>query len=643
MNTAQTLTSKSSAAPMHALPSGKRIVVPFSKLFLSANNVRSAQSPSTEGLKRLAAMIEVDGLLADLHASPEVIKGVATGRYAVEAGGRRWRALGLLVEARKLAAQAPIHCIVVDAPNATGVSLAENLGQESMSPADEFSAFAKLKTEGKDTDSIAKHFGVSSLHVQRRMKLAAVAPVLFELFREGKVTLDQMMALASVDDHKRQLAAWKSMPEYNRTASALRRSLTEEEVIATDDRVKLITLKRYQASGGTLRKDLFSDEVYLDDAGLANLLVAEVLTEHAESVKEEGWAWVEIFERMGYEERSQFSQPPVRHLPEGDAARTAREALEARLSALEDEYNEASDADETSDELSAALEAIDKQCEGITAELDAARRALIDTSSYDKTQLGAIVTVQSGTVQVLRGYMTADAAKAATKASARTGLNATGAAAPVAEEFSERLLVDLTSHRTAALQAALCGNPQVALVALAARMAVQVFSGHGAPSSPVGVSVKTCRSALERDGTNFATSAAAKLLDAETAKWKSLLPQDSAEWLGFLFDQPQEVMLSLLAYCTAQSVDVVQRRSGANSQSVLIAQALSLDMNDYWSAGAENFFSHVSKAKIVEVVTEVAGAGAAKDLAKMKKPEAVLAAVAALVDQRWLPTPLRAG
>lgn len=74
-----------------------------------------------------------------------------------------------------------------------------------------------------------------------------------------------------------------------------------------------------------------------------------------------------------------------------------------------------------------------------------------------------------------------------------------------------------------------------------------------------------------------------------------------------------------------------------------IAQAIAVDMKAYWSAGAANFFSHVSKAELVEVVTEAAGAGAAKDLAKMKRPEAVHAAVAALADQRWLPTTLRAG
>ena len=635
---------KGVAAVTAPLPTSKRITVPFSNLFLSKSNVRSAKDHSEEGIRRLAAMIESGGLLSDLHVSRELKNGLPTGRFGVEAGGRRWRALGLLVSASKMHPDEPINCKEVEEGSETSVSLAENLGQEAMHPADEFAAFAALHAQKKSLDDIANHFGVSVVHVQRRMRLAAVAPSLVAMFREGRATLDQMMALASVDDQKRQVAVWKGLPEYSRSAGAIKRKLTETEVNATDPRVKLITRARYEASGGTTRKDLFTDEVFLDDPGLVDLLVAEVLTERADAVRAEGWAWVEIIEQMGYEEQQRFREPPVRYMPESDAARVEREALEAKLDALEDRYNDGADSVDDSEDAMSALEAIDAECDVIRGELEAARRARIDTSGYDKAQLGAVVTTQAGTIQVQRGLMTAEAARAAAQSNDRAGRgDASGALAGgkgAPEEFSERLMADLTSHRTAAMQAALIGNAQVALAVLAHGMASDLFGRHGAGSNPARVSVKGCRAGLERDATNFGESAAAKVLDAERDRWESLLPEDPNDWLSWLIAQPQATVLSLLAYCTAQSVDLVQRRSRPTVEGDKIAAALSLDMADWWTPGADNFLAHVPKAKVIEAVTAAAGDAAAKDLPKMKKPEAVAAAAALLAGTRWLPTPL---
>jgi len=123
-------TRKGVAAVTAPLPTSKRITVPFSSLFLSKSNVRSAKDHSEEGIKRLAAMIEAGGLLSDLHVSRELKNGLPTGRFGVEAGGRRWRALGLLVSAKKMHSDEPINCKEVEEGSETSVSLAENLGQE---------------------------------------------------------------------------------------------------------------------------------------------------------------------------------------------------------------------------------------------------------------------------------------------------------------------------------------------------------------------------------------------------------------------------------------------------------------------------------------------------------------------------------
>ena len=625
------------------LAASDRLTVPLSKLFRSPNNVRS-KIANPDGIRQLAAMIEAEGLLHDLHVSPEHKKGQPTGRFGVEAGGRRLEALNWLAVEGRLHPDAPIGCRAVTEGAATAVSLSENLGQEPMSPVDEFHAFAKLAAEGKSVEVIAGRFGVTVVHVQRRMRLAAVAPELLTLYRDGAATLDQMMALACVDDPKRQLAAWKSLPSYSRTPAHLKEKLLQEEVEATDARVTLVTLARYEASGGTLRCDLFTDEVFLSDPGLLDLLVAEVLTEKADSVKAEGYAFVETLTSMGYEERQRFREAPAKYLPETDEVSRQREAMEAELDTVEGQLEAVYDSDDESDEASATAERLEAEDRALRARIEALRQSRLDTSGHDKSTLGAIVTTEGGKLKVIRGVMTADAARKAEQtgrlpsASGAMTVGTTSAAKP---EYSERLMADLTSHRTGAVQAALTANVPVALVVLAHRLATDLLGRSGAEDHPVKVSARACRFALERDATNFAQSAAARSLDSQRERWETVMPQKAQERLAWLLVQPQAVVLELLAFCTAETVDLVQRRAARDLLGEQLATALNLDMADWWSAGEANFLAQVPKAKLVEVVTEAVGIQAASPLPKMKKPEACAAAALKLFDTRWLPTPLR--
>ena len=73
-----------------------------------------------------------------------------------------------------------------------------------------------------------------------------------------------------------------------------------------------------------------------------------------------------------------------------------------------------------------------------------------------------------------------------------------------------------------------------------------------------------------------------------------------------------------------------------------LAVALGLDMADWWEPGAESYLAAVPKAKIIQAVVEARGEAAARDLAAMKKAEAVRVAAERLAGSRWLPAPLRA-
>lgn len=88
--------------------------IPFDKLSLSQANVRRIKAGIS--VEELAESIARRGLIQSLHVRPLLDEaGAETGRYEVPAGGRRFRALELLVRQKRLPKTAPVPCIVSEA------------------------------------------------------------------------------------------------------------------------------------------------------------------------------------------------------------------------------------------------------------------------------------------------------------------------------------------------------------------------------------------------------------------------------------------------------------------------------------------------------------------------------------------------
>lgn len=264
-----------------------RSFVPFNKLVLSPTYQARPENPAAPlPLTELAASIEAAGLLHNLI----VVRG-ARGVHEVCAGGRRLRAMALLVEQGRWAENQPVPVLVVPAEQALMASLIENVEREALNPADEFAAFARLIDGGRSVEDVAAAFGVTPQVVKRRLKLAAVSPALLTLFREGGIGLDCLMVLASIDDPARQEQLWQQLPEWNRSADQLRRLLTRGEVESDRDGVAIfVTVAAYEAAGGQLRRDLFSDDgkAYLQDAALLERLALDKLQQPARELAAEG-------------------------------------------------------------------------------------------------------------------------------------------------------------------------------------------------------------------------------------------------------------------------------------------------------------------------------------------------------------------
>jgi ParB family chromosome partitioning protein len=205
----------------------------------------------------------------------------------------------------------------------------------------------------------------------------------------------------------------------------------------------------------------------------------------------------------------------------------------------------------------------------------------------------------------------------------------------------ESLMRNLSSHRTAALQACMLSQQKVTLAALAHHMACGLFDHYAAHSGPLKISCSNPWHALERQSPTVGTSLAAHTMAEERARWTALLPEQRGDWLQWFIDQPLEQSLSMIVLGTAQTVDAVKGQVQHQDNARALAQALHLDMVQWWSPAPENYLSLVPKAQLVEAVAETQGAHKVQDMGKLKKAEAIALAEKALAGTGWLPLPLR--
>jgi ParB family transcriptional regulator, chromosome partitioning protein len=126
--------------------------IPFNKLVLSQSNVRRVKAGVS--VEQLAESIAQRTLLQSLSVRAVVdADGQETGMFEVPAGGRRYRALELLVKQKRMAKTQPVPCVLRDGGIAEDDSLAENDERVGLHPLDQFRAF-KLLRDGVEPQAI---------------------------------------------------------------------------------------------------------------------------------------------------------------------------------------------------------------------------------------------------------------------------------------------------------------------------------------------------------------------------------------------------------------------------------------------------------------------------------------------------------
>ena len=626
----------------------------LSNLVASPMNVRRHSASSVE---ELAALIASQGLLHPLIVTEHMVGRSRAGKlkFAVAAGERRRKALLLLQHRGHLARTHEVLCELVSPERALEVSVAENSGREALHPADEFEAFKAMIDGGKGIEDVAARFGVSVLTVQRRLKLSALSPKLLALYRQDGINLDQLMALAISDDHVAQERAWFDAQPWERSPAALRRKLTAGEVEAAGHAlVRFVGIDAYEAAGGVVRRDLFDDEQsrYLSDSALLQRLAAEKLEALAAAVVQEGWAWVEPRLELDSQALRQFS-PCVHTLREPTSQeRDELAALDRRTVELEQQAQALDDAPEWSAD---EAECIDLEEQDIAARRKVLREGLKTWSPDVKGHAGAIVTVsREGDGEVIRGFVR-DTDRKALRAQQSVGRSRAAERGPSTDNpasnlavsepsgagCSESLAKRLAAHRTVASQLALSRNTPVALAALAHVLAQRVFvADYRRSGSALQISTQPPEFALHAAADDLKQSTAWQALEAARLACKERLPEHASSWLPWLIALPQAELLDLLALCGALTLNALPS-AGATLDANAIAQAVNLDMADWWEPTPQGYLNHVPKAQIVQALKE-AGADLVDDgVGALKKDALVAKAHARLAGKRWLPAPLR--
>tara|TARA_R110001592_G_scaffold343029_1_gene633167 strand:- start:4827 stop:6707 length:1881 start_codon:yes stop_codon:yes gene_type:complete len=578
-------------------------MITLSKLQVSAKNVRKT-APDKDADTRLMASIASQGVLQNLVVVPE-----GKGKFGVVAGGRRLRALQALAKKSVVGANCEVPCLVKGKDSdITEISLAENVGQETMHPADTYVAYSEMVAQGVSIEDIAAKFGVTAKVVRKRLKLGLVAPKLLDEYRSGKLDLDCIMSFTVSDDQERQLACYKELSGSHIYARAIKNWLMGEAVSVRNGIGAFVGKAAYINHGGVLTEDLFEETVYLSDTALVCELAQAKLERAAKKLEREqgGWMWIDTtLERR--ETIDGLTKLHAEHVGVPEALDNEIESLGKQIMGWEDLYydDELAEGFDDEESFSAAIEAAQQKAEA----LDDKRDEYLQVTAEQQAYSGCVVTFDhTGKLEIITGI----ARKKDIPKKTTTTDNTEGEGAQVSDKakagLTRALISDLGNYRQQATKAALLRDPAAAADVLHYTLCMQVVAGTGMrwmgrnlqDASFTVVESKTTR---EDTGEGRAFDELTKAREALPLEWAAI--EDAGERFAAFRKLNKKAKDKLVAYCTVQTLNIGVR-GNSEEQDALIEQ-LDVDFAGYWRPTKDNYFGRLTKGQLFEQFGPVFG------------------------------------
>ena len=624
--------------------------IPLNKLTSSPRNVRRHSDVAADA--ELKASIAARGLLQNL-----IVRPAAKGRFEVEAGERRRRAMVALAESKQLGRDHPVTCLVLDDADAGAreTSLAENFHRLAMNPADEAQAFAALVEAGASTDDVARRFGLTVRFVEGRMRLATLAPVVFEALATGAITLDIAKAYGATSDSAEQARVFEQTGNgsYAPNADSIRRMVLSGTVRGNDPRARLIGREAYLAAGGRIERELFDDqdsEAWADVALLEQLAQARMEEQAQALAATEGLAWVKptLEAYVSHDLAESLLRLPASPAP-------LSEAELARLDELDAAYDEhaAILEDEDSDEAAvaaaeAAVEATEREAQALRS-----RPPVIDPEL--KREAGMILTLGRDGVPVLQPqYFAERRGQDLDDVGGIEVVSSTGSDKPRRAVLSRRLVDELAMQRRDVLALHVASDPALALDLLVFGLAdAATHDWHsraattirgGAPAGPIAGfeatdAAATAALAEFRGGLDESWREGANV-GARFDRFRALDEEARAAWLGFVVGRSLEASLNVAGERAIPFHDH-------------LGCLIGIDMAAWWRPSAANYFDRVSKQVTLGAIGEAGGPELAARFAAAKKGDLAASAerifagsfiTEAAVKERalnWIPAAMR--
>ena len=369
------------------------------------------------------------------------------------------------------------------------------------------------------------------------------------------------------EDQEAQERVFGQLQTWQRSPDTIRRLLTHALIPATDRKALFVGLDAYTTAGGTVQRDLFSEDRggWITDAALLERLVAERMEREAEAIQAEGWQWV------GIGQEAQATAWNLRRVwPDKVALSAEDDARRSELAARHDEIAEEhhGSGDDLPEDVAAELDRIEAELAGLEAREEA-------WQPEDVAIGGVILTIAvDGSLRIDRGYVRAedepkpepvtpaedDEAQEGREAEDRTTEEGESGdtvtpfrPAPEPEDkapaLSASVLAELEAHRTAGLQAALAWQPELALRVMVHALATDaLYSRYG----ETVLALHTYPPALAAACPGIADSPARQTLCEAEDAWRTRLPREHGAFWGWLQNQDVPTLLSLMAVCVAR-------------------------------------------------------------------------------------------